>query len=186
MDYSIELKKFISEKFLNFILSHPEKDWDWREISRNPSITLNEILSHPELKWKWYCISTNPNITMEFILSHPEKNWNWYRISSNSSITLNDILSHPEKEWNWNWISKNPNITLDDILSHPEKEWNWGCISTNPFTLQRKLWEEEFSRKWFATFKIKKWWIRKVWNPSSRIGRKRLERSYYSSNYEVW
>ena len=88
MDYSTELKKFISEKFWNFIISHPEKAWIWINISENSCITLNDILSHPEIGWNWNWISKNPNITIDYILSHPEKMWNWWHCMLASAARL--------------------------------------------------------------------------------------------------
>ena len=59
----------ILEKLL---LKYPEKSWDWREISRNPSLTLNFIEVHPEKPWDWGGISENINLTMDFIEAHPD------------------------------------------------------------------------------------------------------------------
>ena len=63
------------------------------------------ILDNPDKDWDWYYISENPNITMEFINDHPEKPWDWNDISMNPSITMEDINYHPEKPRNWDYIS---------------------------------------------------------------------------------
>jgi hypothetical protein len=41
------------------------------------------IESHPDKQWNWYWISQNTGITMEFIESHPDKPWDWWGISYN-------------------------------------------------------------------------------------------------------
>ncbi len=47
----------------------------------NPLWTLIE--SHPDNDWNWICISKNPNTAMAIIESHPEKPWKWILISTN-------------------------------------------------------------------------------------------------------
>ena len=38
---------------MEFIDSHPDKPWNWYEISRNPNITMEDIDSHPDKPWNW-------------------------------------------------------------------------------------------------------------------------------------
>ena len=40
-----------AEKWLKYILDHPEEDWDWDEISENPNVTLDMVERHTELPW---------------------------------------------------------------------------------------------------------------------------------------
>ena len=44
---------------------------------------MKDILDHPDKHWDWYEISNNPNITMKDILNNPDKSWNWSSLSSN-------------------------------------------------------------------------------------------------------
>jgi len=37
-----------------------------------------------------------------------------------------------------------------------------------------------------AVKKIKKWWISLFWNPNTKVGRKRLMRSFENEEYSVW
>jgi hypothetical protein len=42
------------------------------------------IEKHPEKPWNWQNISYNPNLTMEMLENHDDKSWDWYWISLNS------------------------------------------------------------------------------------------------------
>jgi hypothetical protein len=64
------------------------------------------LKKHPDKNWSWYCISRNPNITMDIIEKHPEKPWNWYSISQNSNITMEFIETHLH-HINFSNLSKN-------------------------------------------------------------------------------
>ena len=81
---------------MEFIEKHPEKPWDWVDISRNPNITMEFIEKHPEKDWNWYWISRNPNITMDIIEKHPEKPWNWDGISKNKFAFENTRMKKKE------------------------------------------------------------------------------------------
>ena len=47
---------------MEFIEKHPDKDWNWDWISRNPNITMEMIEKIPK-PWNWRFISENSNIT---------------------------------------------------------------------------------------------------------------------------
>ncbi len=67
----------------DYILTHPEKPWNWFNLSCNPNITIEFIEAHPEKPWNWFGVSYNPNLTFEYIEAHPDYSWNWTNISSN-------------------------------------------------------------------------------------------------------
>ena len=69
------------DRWWKFIIDHPDRDWNWFNISRNPNITMQDILDNPTKPWDWFAISNNPTITMDFINDNPDKDWNWYAIS---------------------------------------------------------------------------------------------------------
>ena len=39
---------------MEFIEEHPEYNWNWVGVSRNPNLTIKFIESHPEYKWDWF------------------------------------------------------------------------------------------------------------------------------------
>jgi hypothetical protein len=78
------------------------------------------ILDHPEMDWNWDIICLSPNITWELIQAHPDKPWNWSILSSHKNITLDIIKANPEKDWNWHGFSvENPNLTWEDVRKEP-------------------------------------------------------------------
>ena len=93
------------ERWWQFILDNPGKNWNWNRISKNPNITMKDINDNPDKPWNWRCIFRNQNITMEDINDNPDKPWNWYYISENPGITIKDIndnknekkLNNPKK-----------------------------------------------------------------------------------------
>ena len=62
-----KIKKRVQNHLWLLIKKFPEKNWDWRDISRNPNITMEIITDNPDKPWDWYYVSENPNITMEII-----------------------------------------------------------------------------------------------------------------------
>jgi hypothetical protein len=54
-----DIKNFISEEIIRYVEKHPEKPWNWYEMSMSPNITTEFIEKHPEKHWDWHCISKN-------------------------------------------------------------------------------------------------------------------------------
>jgi hypothetical protein len=44
---------------------------------------MEYIEKHPEKPWDWCELSRKPNLTMEYVDKHPEKPWDWCRLASN-------------------------------------------------------------------------------------------------------
>ena len=53
-----ELDKEWSNHWFQFILDHPDKDWDWYDLSK-PNISWDIIQAHPDKDWRWSHISDN-------------------------------------------------------------------------------------------------------------------------------
>ena len=66
-------RRFIKYEDWLFINKYYDKSWNWKEISKNPNITMTTIINNPTKPWNWYNISNNPNITMEMIEKDLEK-----------------------------------------------------------------------------------------------------------------
>lgn len=50
--------------FWQLILDNPNKDWSWRAISQNPSITL-EIIENNPLYWNYTNVMDQPYYTLQ-------------------------------------------------------------------------------------------------------------------------
>ena len=67
--------------YFNFILANPDKPWNWRQLSRNPNITMEIVSANPDKPWNWYWLSRNPNTTMEIGGVFSDKPWDWNELS---------------------------------------------------------------------------------------------------------
>jgi hypothetical protein len=120
------------EKYwFEFVKSH-HTQVDWKEICKNPNLTMNMIDNNIDFLWDWTLISSHKNLTLEMINKHPDKSWDWKSISDNKSITIEMMLQYPNMSWHWNLISKNPNLTIEMIRNLPENKRDWKEISKNP------------------------------------------------------
>lgn len=128
-------------------------NWNWSELSRNPSFQIEWVNQFPTKRWDWYWISRNPNITIEWINQFPTKKWDWYWISKNPNVTIEWINRYPEKPWNWYWIAQNPNITIKWFKLFPLKLNNHG-LSINKFTKQSELNKKNRLKNRFFIFSI--------------------------------
>jgi hypothetical protein len=137
----VSCKEKLSIESIESIEAHPEKDWNWFDISSSMDIQVIESdleRSNP-LPWDWTGISMNPTITIEFVkkyldilLQNDESTMIMYFISSNYNITTDDIIANPDMQWDWCGVSGNPNVTVEFIDEHPEIQWDIDFLSMNP------------------------------------------------------
>jgi len=57
------------------IQKNPNKQWNWREISRNPNITWEIIQNNPDKPWNWRYIAWNKFEKHPVIKRKKEKAW---------------------------------------------------------------------------------------------------------------
>jgi len=91
------------------------------------------------MNWDWFELSSNPSITFDDVKAYPAKPWDWCALSLNPSITFEDVKAHPDKPWDWWRLSRNPSITFEDVKAHPDKPWSWSALSSNTFKGQHAL-----------------------------------------------
>jgi hypothetical protein len=81
------------------------------------------VLDHPEKQWDWYGLSMNPNITWEIIEANPEKKWDWQSISWNS-MEKNPIHEKRRKER----IVARTKLVKEEMMMvfwHPDRYDKW-------------------------------------------------------------
>ena len=78
----------------------------------------------------------------------------------------------------WSDISSSPNVTMEFIEAHPKYNWDWYVVLENKFTKNKELFMIEEARKYIAIYKIKKWWKNIYYSPNTKVGKKRLNKSY--------
>jgi hypothetical protein len=126
----------------------PDKDWDWRYISRNVSITWDIIEQNLEnqYKWDWDAICQNTNITWDIVRSNktfstgPNKGknipWKYFLLRNNPNFTW-EIMSKyfpseyfpPNDAESWKDLSINKSITWDVVKKNLDKPWDWEYLS---------------------------------------------------------
>lgn len=87
--------KLNTRKKINYFANHletllktkiPENEWNYKNLSWNPSITINFITNYPSPFWDWNGLSRNPSLSFDFVLSHLHLKWNWYYLSENPCV----------------------------------------------------------------------------------------------------
>ncbi len=147
---------------------YPNADWDWNQLSLNPSISFKFIINHRTMHWNANNVSRNISITEDDILqgnypwnysgifANPNLNYkffeekiinckhvlhiDWALLSANPSIETLDIINHPYHPWNDKFLSANPNITSSFILNEGSKRfWYAPSVSANPGITKRDI-----------------------------------------------
>ena len=98
----------MTNKWFQYILDNPEKDWDYSFLSENPNITWEIVKANPDIDWDYSWLSANPNITWEIVKKNPEKDWDYSNLSANPNITWEIVKANPDKDWNYYGLSGNP------------------------------------------------------------------------------
>jgi hypothetical protein len=76
-------------EFINYILEHPDKPWNYGCLSGNPNITWEHVEANPDKHWSYKSLSKNPNITWEHMEANPDKPWSYLEMSNNK------LTKHP-------------------------------------------------------------------------------------------
>lgn len=146
-------------------------------LSLNPRIGWEDILNS-SIEWNWNSLSMRDDINEELIENNPERKWNGVHLSRNKNISLTFALRHPEINWDFSVFSSNEGLCFSDVSENPHLDWNLNQILCNPFRGERRKNKFEELKKRIASNLIKRWWLHNFWNPYSKIGEKRIIRSW--------
>jgi len=127
---------------LQDVLNHPDFEWDYSWLSRNPHITMQDVLNHPEMKWDYMRLSENPNITLHEVLNNPGP-WCYLDLRRNPSIKLDlsiedeNLINQDTRLWLLCSILEgeyghNPNLSWEEFEKDPNKYGSYSCFSANP------------------------------------------------------
>jgi hypothetical protein len=109
----------------------------WKNVCRNPNITLKIIEDNLNIPWDWSAIVTHPNFNIDFYERHLDKPWNWEPTPGFFGFVINlefleKYKDDPNIPWNWDIVSMNNNITMDFVERNMEGvPWNWEYIARN-------------------------------------------------------
>lgn len=92
-------------------------------------------------------------------------------------------------DWITYWVTisstKFENYAINSSITTNDKKEFKELVNTvlDKHKLNKEIVEFPYKR---AANRIKEWWVRIFWDPDTKIGRKRLERSYEDEDYSVW
>ncbi len=72
-----------------------------RGLTTNPRITLDYVLNHPEMEWNWELLVNNTNICLADVIQHPEIPWSYSLLSEKEYLTIEFVESNLDKPWDW-------------------------------------------------------------------------------------
>jgi hypothetical protein len=130
-------------------------DWNFEDLSINPSVKVADMIANPQLPWNLNDISRNSSVTIADILAYPHLPWRFYELSYwRNNISASDMIAHPQFPWSYSeivnkndfvfetalpfirnslsYLSNAPGITMDDIENHLDLPWDWNQMITNP------------------------------------------------------
>ena len=154
--YSLSKNLNLTEEF---ILKHPDEDWNIKYLIKNnkitnfnalskfKNITQNIINQYPNKPWDWEWLKKNTNIEVEKYISidlFEKYKWTmYYSLSENLNLTEEFILKHPDKNWDIEYLIKNNKITdfnalskfkylnQDILYNYLDKPWDWKWLIEN-------------------------------------------------------
>lgn len=127
---------------LKYITQHPDKPWDYTEISGRTDLTIDFIKQHQD-KLNFGYISWF--IDFQHVLDNPELPWNWKYLSANKKITQDDLIENPELPWNWKYLSSH--IDLQFVYANTELPWDYSVLCRRvglEFILQNPQCERDY------------------------------------------
>lgn len=115
------------------LLYYPNKNWDFKYLSKNPNISLEFIENNSQFQWNYYYVSEHPRLTPEFIIKHADKKWNMVQLASNKYLSIEYILDKINpKYWSKSKISNNLTININILKKNLHIDWNWHNLTINP------------------------------------------------------
>ena len=86
-----------TEKWFQFILDHPEINWEFVYLNKNENFSWEIAEKNLDYPWNWNNLSGDPNINLEFVERNSDKPWNWIVLSRNRNITWEIIERNLDK-----------------------------------------------------------------------------------------
>lgn len=140
-----------------FILNHPDWDWNWTLITMSKKITVWDHLKLSKIPWNWdgipiamqmaaYGRPTEINLKYEKMCEDgtitiadikSKDGWNWIRLATVPSLDIRELLLEymASKDFNitTNWrfyaaLSSREDLTVDIVYEYPQVAWNCNII----------------------------------------------------------
>lgn len=69
------IKNKLAQEVMDFIEAHPDKVWDWRDISSSGIFTMDFIEKHQDKPWDWKYIKENFPLKFQYSYMRNIKNY---------------------------------------------------------------------------------------------------------------
>jgi hypothetical protein len=122
---------------------------DWYFIAKNPHLTMDYILAHPEADWDWTTLCEHKNITLDMILAHPEMCDYPKHVVRNPNVTVEMLKTHHYFTTEMPKIIPNPMYDDEPVFS---RGWSFADVALNPNITMKNLVElfGEINHSWFG------------------------------------
>lgn len=120
-----------------FIQNNPTLQWNHEKISRrkysfeNLLTPLDYVLQNLHMPWNWRTLSRHPSLTMDHVLHHPSIPWDMEYIFLNCAFSSYHLSSLAINQNHYHLLSKNPHNTLDIVRKAISKPWDWTELAQN-------------------------------------------------------
>jgi hypothetical protein len=147
--YSFEEKRYMLKDEPNLVEAFPNADWNWIELSANPTINISYILANQHLPWRWKYVSGRPDMSMEIVDAYPHIKWSYY-LSRIPSLSLEDVINRIKAKWDWYYISQYMSFSIDLAIT-VKKKLHWELVSRNAhIPVREALAHRELPWDWIA------------------------------------
>lgn len=156
---------------LEYIIDHPDNQWNFDEISGRKDLTIefiklyknnlnwaelskftdiDIILTNTDLPWSFENVSQNKTVSQDHLLENPDKPWEYSYLAEH--IDLEFIKQNPHIKWGVYGLSKNPTLTIDYIQQNRTRGWDWEAVIRNPNISLHDIIENEIQFNAFHVF----------------------------------
>lgn len=137
--YKPEFDVFCAFRFPWSYIKNSGREWNWKDCSRNRSLTWQDVIDNPQIPWNFEFLSMNPCVTWDIVQRNPGLPWDFDTLLANENLTLDILEQNPGLlSGNRFFLSANPNLTWEFVRKNVHLNWDFECLSTLEFV----NWEE--------------------------------------------
>ena len=118
---------------INFVKKYINYDWNWRDLTDNPSISFKDILNNKNLNWDWLSLSRNmEKVSLQDIEKYQHIiPWDNFGLSFRNDLTFDFIEKNIHFAWSWTFIYSH--ISEKELIKKINKreDFIWESILIN-------------------------------------------------------
>jgi hypothetical protein len=119
---------------LHYILSNQHMPWNWKALSRHPSLTMDHVVDHPHLPWDMEHILLNCAFSSYHLSQFDGSKQHYRLLSKNPHNTLPILRKYHTKPWSWSDLAQNIAFAPHVVYPHRQEfpRWRWDLSMRNP------------------------------------------------------